>query len=115
MSKTNKNNSPLDKSKKILEDDCRVLQNGLYGYIYKGKAILQSADYNEVNTFSKTVKSVISMKMDKKDTNHAILTTAKELQAKQPLFIQNELPNPTAEKVHGKTNNHEAQIKVPSF
>ena len=56
MSKTKKE-TKADKEARVLEDNVKVLQNGLYGYIYKGKAILESADYNVVNKFSLWVKT----------------------------------------------------------
>ena len=105
MAKTNKHNSPLDKSKIELEDNVRVLQSGIYGYILNGESTFESADRKNVNAFA----------IEKNKILKAIISEGKQLAKLEPKHIPNELPSEAKEKIHGKTNNHEAQIKVPSF
>lgn len=107
-----KKETKAEKESRVLEHNVRVLRCGLYGYVHKGKAILKSADYKEVNKFSFWVKTGC---FNVRWPNEIILNEAKLLQSKQPLFIPNELPNTKGERIVIGGNNYESQIKVPTF
>ena len=114
-----KKETKAEKEARVLEDNVRVLRCGLYGYVHKGKAILKSAYFEQVNLFSKWVQSghvgFIGCISSESGIDTLIHQEAAQWQKKQPLFIPNELPNTKGERIVIGGNNYESQIKMPTF
>lgn len=104
-----KKETKAENEARVLADNVRVLRSGIYGYIYKGKAILQSSNYNACNKFSKHVAEWI--KLNTGESEFFILEAAKLLQKEQTLFIPNELPSTKGERIISGGNHYEAVVR----
>ena len=109
-----KKETKAENEARVLEDNVRVLRSGLYGFIFKGKCILKSADLVVINGFSKHVKKTaewIDQSQNTKLFKSLIIQDALSLQLKQPLFIPNQLPNTKVERIVSGGNHYEAVVR----